>query len=466
MWPRRDKFPPGPYGGLKGWSFGPLNENPLEFFSGLARDYGDVAGIRVVNFRSIFINHPSAIEEVLVGHPRRYVKGRVLRANRHVFGEGLLTSEGDFWLRQRRLVQPAFHRPRIAAYAETMVQYTQRMLETWRAGEQRDVHREMTRLTLQIVAKTLFNANVAGDAQDVGKSLEQLLELGADFRRTLLVPHWVPTPANLRIKREIAFIESILYRIINERRASGRDTGDLLSMLLHAQDEDGSRMNDKQLRDETVTLFLAGHETTASSLSWTWWLLAQNPHAEAKLHAELDEVLSGRAPSLEDLPRLPYTGNVITESLRLYPTAWGLARIAVENHELAGYPVKKGMGVAMAQWVVHRDPRWYDAPEEFRPERWEGDFAKRIPRFAYFPFGGGPRQCIGNSFALMEATLILATVAQKYRLHLAANHPVVPLASITLRPRYGVRVILESRQRRTMEHFPKASQTTQAMSAD
>ena len=466
MWPRRDKFPPGPYGGLKGWSFGPLNENPLEFFCGLARDYGDVAGIRVVNFRSIFINHPSAIEEVLVGHPRRYVKGRVLRANRHVFGEGLLTSEGDFWLRQRRLVQPAFHRPRIAAYAETMVQYTQRMLETWRPGEERDVHQEMMRLTLQIVAKTLFNANVAGDAQDVGKSLEQLLELGADFRRTLLVPHWVPTPANLRIKREIAFIESILYRIINERRASGRDTGDLLSMLLHAQDEDGSRMNDKQLRDETVTLFLAGHETTASLLSWTWWLLAQNPHVEAKLHAELDEVLSGRAPSLEDLPRLPYTGNVITESLRLYPTAWGLARIAVANHELAGYPVKKGMGVAMAQWVVHRDPRWYDAPEQFRPERWEGDFVKRIPRFAYFPFGGGPRQCIGNSFALMEATLILATVAQKYRLHLVPNHPVVPLASITLRPRYGVRVILESRQRRTMEHFPKASETTQAMSAD
>ena len=464
MWLRRDKFPPGPYGGLKGWSFGPLKENPLEFFSGLARDYGDVAGIRLVNFRSIFINHPSAIEEVLVGHPRRYIKGRVLRANRHVFGEGLLTSEGDFWLRQRRLVQPAFHRARIAAYAETMVEYTERMLETWRAGEQRDVHQEMTRLTLQIVAKTLFNANVGGDAQDVGKSLELLLELGADFRRTLFVPHWVPTFTNLRIKREIAFIESILSRIIIERRASGRDTGDLLSMLLEAQDEDGSRMNDKQLRDETITLFLAGHETTASSLSWTWWLLAQNPSAEAKLHAELDEVLGVGAPSLENLPRLPYAGNVITESLRLYPSAWGLARIAVEDHELAGYPVKKGMGVAMAQWVVHRDPRWYDQPEEFHPERWEGDFAKRIPRFAYFPFGGGPRQCIGNSFALMEATLILATVAQKYRLRLVPNHPVVPLASITLRPRYGVRVVLESRQ--PMARFPKASETTQAMSAD
>ncbi len=447
MWFRRDKFPPGPYTGLKGWSFRALDQSPLEMFTELAR-YGDIVGIRVVNFRNIFVNHPDLIEEVLVGHPRRYFKGRVLRANRHVFGEGLLTSEGDFWLRQRRLVQPAFHRARIAAYAETMVEYAQRVMESWRAGEERDVHQEMMRLTLQIVAKTLFNADVKRDASDVGKSLELLLELGADFRRTLFVPHWVPTLTNLRIKREIAFIENILYRIINERRASGRDTGDLLSMLLHVQDEDGSRMTDKQLRDETITLFLAGHETTASSLSWAWWLLAQNPAAEAKLHGELDEVLCGRAPSIDDLARLPYTANVITESMRLYPPAWGLARIAVEDHELGGYPVKKGMGVAMAQWVVHRDTRWYDKPEEFRPERWEGDFAKRIPRFAYFPFGGGPRQCIGNSFALMEATLILATIAQRYRLRLVPYHPVVPLASITLRPRYGVRVVLESRQPR------------------
>ena len=466
MWPRRDKFPPGPYGGLKGWSFRALNESPLEMFSELAR-HGDIVGIRVVNFRNIFVNHPDLIEEVLIGHPRRYVKGRVLRANRHVFGEGLLTSEGDFWLRQRRLVQPAFHRAQIAAYAETMVQYTQRMLEGWRGGEQRDVHQEMTRLTLEIVVKTLFDADVTRDAQEVGKSLELLLELGANFRRTLFVPHWMPTPTNLRIKREIAFIESILYRIIGERRASGRETGDLLSMLLHVQDEDGSRMTDKQLRDETITLFLAGHETTASSLSWTWWLLGRNPAVEAKLHAELDEVLGGRAPTLEDLPRLPYTGNVITESLRLYPPAWGLARVAVENHELAGYPVKKGMGVTMAQWVVHRDTRWFDAPEEFRPERWEGDFIKRIPRFAYFPFGGGPRQCIGNSFALMETTLILATVAQKYRLRLVPDHPVVPLASITLRPRYGVRVMLELRPGSAAKRLPQAIRpATEAMTAD
>src|SRR5437879_848890 len=495
MWRAPSKFPAGPSEGLRRWSFGPLNENPLDYFTRLAREYGDIAGIRVVNFRTIFVNHPDTIEEVLVANARKYIKGRVLRANRHVFGEGLLTSEGDFWLRQRRLAQPAFHRAQIASYAATMVEYAQRLLENWQNGEERDAHQEMMRLTLQIVAKTLFDADVARDTQDVGKSLELLLELGANFRRTLFVPHWVPTPTNLRIKREIAFIESILYRIIRERRASGRDAGDLLSMLLHAQDEDGTRMTDTQLRDETITLFLAGHETTASSLSWTWWLLAQNPAAEAKLHAELDEVLVGRAPSIDDLARLPYTANVITESMRLYPPAWGpsidalarlpysanvitesmrlyppawgLARVAIEDHELGGYPVRKGMGVAMAQWVVQRDTRWYDKPEEFRPERWEGDFAKRIPRFAYFPFGGGPRQCIGNSFALMEARLILATIAQKYRLHLVPDHPVVPLASITLRPRYGVRVVLESRQPRVIRNLSQTSQTTaQTLSAD
>ncbi len=418
----RKKFPAGPSEGLKRWSLGPLNNNPLEYFTKIAREFGDIAGLRILNFKTIFINHPDLIEEVLVTNARKYSKGRVLRANRHVFGEGLLTSEGDFWLRQRRLAQPAFHRARIASYAATMVDYTQRLVSGWRDGEERD-------------------------AQGVGKSLELLLEIGANFRRTIFVPHWLPTPANLRVKREVAQIEKILYRIIAERRASGRDAGDLLSMLLAAQDDDGSKMTDKQLRDETITLFLAGHETTASTLSWTWWLLAQNPAVEKKLHAELDTVLRDRAPSLDDLPKLVYTGHVITESLRLYPAAWGLARLAVEDHEIAGYPVTKGMGVAMAQWVVHRDPRWYDAPEEFRPERWENDLMKRLPRFAYFPFGGGARQCIGNAFALMEAALILATIAQKFRLRLVANHPVVPLASITLRPRHGVRVTLEARRK-------------------
>jgi cytochrome P450 len=440
------KFPPGPSTGLKRWSLGPLNNgDPLKYFTGLMREYGDIVSLRVLNFRILLLNHPDHIEDVLVNHPRKFVKGRVLQANKRVFGRGLLTSEGDFWLRQRRLAQPAFHRARIASYASTMVEYTERLLHDWQNGEERDIHKEMMRLTLQIVGKTLFDADVERDAQEVGKSLELLLELGANFRRTIFIPHWLPTPTNLRQERAIRQIEKVLYRIIAEKRASGRDSGDLLSMLLAAQDDDGSRMTDQQLRDEAITLFLAGHETTANTLSWTWWLLAQNPAVEAKLHAELRTVLAGRDPSLDDLPKLVYTNHIITESMRLYPPAWGTARTAIEDHEIAGYAVPKGSGVSFAQWTVHRDARWYDAPEEFRPERWEGDLLKRNPKFAYFPFGGGPRQCIGNSFALMETALTLATIAQQYRFRLVEGHPVVPLASITLRPRYGIRVVMESR---------------------
>ena len=420
--------------------------DPLVYFDGIARKYGDIAGMRVLNVRIFLLSHPDYIENVLVTHPRKFIKGRVLKANKRVFGEGLLTSESDFWLRQRRLAQPAFHKARIAGYAATMVEYTERLLREWRDGEERDIHAEMMRLTLHIVGKTLFDADVTRDADDVGRSMEQLLEIGANFRRTLLVPQWLPTPTNLRLEFAIRKIEKILYRIIAERRASGRDAGDLLSMLLAAQDEDGSRMTDRQLRDEAITLFLAGHETTANALSWTWWLLAQHPAVEARLHEELRGVLGQRSPALEDLPNLAYTNNVLTESMRLYPPAWGVARTAIEEHEIAGYRIPVGSGISFAQWTVHRDARWYDAPEEFRPERWEGDLLKRLPRFAYFPFGGGPRQCIGNTFALMEAALTLATVAQRYRFRLVPGHPVVPLASITLRPRHGIRVVLEERK--------------------
>ncbi|MGC2391439.1 MAG: cytochrome P450, partial [Candidatus Acidiferrum sp.] len=421
------RFPPGPSTGLKRWSLGPLNNgDPLRYFTEIVREYGDFVGLHILNFRILLINHPDQIEDVLVNHPRKFVKGRVLQANKRVFGKGLLTSEGEFWLRQRRLVQPAFHRARIAGYASTMVEYAERLVCEWQDGEERDIHKEMMRLTLQIVGKTLFDADVEGDAQDVGKSLELLLKLGANFRRTIFIPQWLPTPTNLRLERAIRQIEKVLYRIIAEKRSSGRDAGDLLSMLLAAQDEDGSHMNDRQLRDEAITLFLAGHETTANALSWTWWLLAQNHAAEAKLHAELNAVLDGRAPSLDDLPKLIYTNHIITESMRLYPPAWGTARTANEEHEIAGYSVPKGSGVSVAQWTVHRDPRWYDAPEEFRPERWEGDLLKRLPRFAYCPFGGGPRQCIGNTFALMETALVLATIAQRYRFRLVEGHPVVP----------------------------------------
>jgi cytochrome P450 len=440
------KFPPGPPPNLIRSLFGAMQQNPLDYFTAMAQKYGDVSGMRIGKFRSLFINHPDLIEDVLVDNSRLYYKGRILRANKYLFGEGLLTSEGDFWLRQRRLAQPAFHRARVNAYAATMAEYAAQLIATWRNGEERDIHEEMMQLALRIVSKTLFDADVTRDAKEIGETLDVLLQIAANFGRTILVPLWVPSPRNIRAKLGIKRLEKVIYRIIAERRANGGDTGDLLSILLHAQDEDGTHMNDRQLRDETITLFLAGHETTANTLAWTWWLLAQNPAVEKKFHEELDGALGGRVPEVDDLPKLAFLNNVLTESLRLYPTAWGMARLAAEEHEIAGYPVRPGYGVAFAQWVIHRDPRWFDAPLEFRPERWDNGLAKQLPRFAYFPFGGGPRQCIGNTFALMEASVVLATIGQKFRFQLVPNHKVTPLASITLRPKNGIQVRLETRK--------------------
>ena len=439
-------FPPGPPPNLIRSLFGAMQQNPLDYFTAMAQKYGDVSGMRIGKFRSLFINHPDLIEDVLVNNARKYHKGRILRANKYLFGEGLLTSEGDFWLRQRRLAQPAFHRARVNAYAATMAEYTEQLIATWRNGEERDIHEEMMQLALRIVSKTLFDADVTRDAKEVGETLDVLLDIAANFGRTILVPLWVPSPRNIRAKLGIKRLEKVIYRIIADRRASGRDAGDLLSILLQAQDEDGMHMNDRQLRDETITLFLAGHETTANTLAWTWWLLAQNPAVEKKFHDELDDVLGGRAPEVDDLPKLAYLSNVLTESLRLYPTAWGMARLAAEEHEIAGYPVRRGYGVAFAQWVIHRDARWFDDPLEFRPERWENGLARQLPRFAYFPFGGGPRQCIGNTFALMEASVVLATIGRKFRFVLAPGHKVTPLASITLRPKTGIQVTLAARK--------------------
>jgi cytochrome P450 len=426
-------------------SFKIYSRDPLAFMPTLQRDYGDIVTMRYYNFRVYFVSHPDYIEQVLVTDNRKFIKGRILRKNRQLFGNGLLTSEGDFWLRQRRLAQPAFHRGRVASYAETMVKFASRMASEWHDGEELDIHAEMMRLTLSIVAKTLFDADVDREAKRVGHALEAIMQLNSDFRKLILTPTWLPTPRKVRATFATAKLNRIIYRFIDERRTTGTDNGDLLSMLLAARDDDGSRMTNRQLRDEAITIFLAGHETTANALSWTWMLLAQNPRVEAKLHEELDRVLDGRAPTVDDLPNLRYTGQIITESLRLYPPAWGMARVAIEDTEIAGYQIPKGCGVSLAQWVVHRDPRWFEAPLEFRPERWEGDLLKRIPRFAYFPFGGGPRQCIGNNFAVMEATLLLATLAQQFRISLVPGREIIPAASITLRPKTGIWGKIEKR---------------------
>jgi cytochrome P450 len=441
------RYPPGPEQGFFDGLRSSLRHDPLTFMRDASREYGDVVCLRFLHYRTYLLFHPDHIEDVIVNHARKFIKGRVLRANRHLFGNGLLTSEGEFWLRQRRMMQPAFHRNRIANYAETMTDCAARLAQSWSDGQQLDLHDAMMRLTLQIVGKTLFHADVEREAPRVGENLQILMEHTFDFRRLLITPHWLPTRRNRQAHRAIRELTEIIDRIIEQRRVANADAGDLLSLLIHAQDEDGSRMTTQQLRAEALTLFLAGHETTASTLSWAWWLLAQHPRAEQKLHAELDTVLDGRTPALEDLATLTYTNHIISESLRLYPPAWAMARLATEDHAIAGYPVPKGTGIVAVTWVVHRDPRWYEKPGEFIPERWESDLLKSVPRFAYFPFGYGPRQCIGNSFALMEAALVLATIAQRFRFTLMPGREVTPLASLTLRPRHGLHVEAHSRIR-------------------
>jgi cytochrome P450 len=440
------KRAPGPPGRFLSGNLPEFRRDLLAFFTRCARDYGDVAAFRLGPRPCLLLSHPDAIEDVLVTNARNFTKHFALRMNRLLLANGLLTSEGDFWLRQRRLIQPAFQRDRIATYAPVMVAYTERLLAKWKDGETLDLHTEMMRLTLEIVAKALFDADVANEARDVGVALEVALN---SFVRRLFrafpLPHWVPTPANIRLKRAVRRLDEIVYSMIRDRRSRGDERDDLLSRLLRAQDEDGSRMTDKQLRDEMMTLFLAGHETTAIALSWMWYLLSQHPEAEARLLAELRTVLGDRSPTVADLPRLRYAEGVVTESMRLYPPAYAIGRENIADCEIGGYPVPAGTTLLMSQWVVHRDARWFPEPLAFRPERWEGDLARRIPKYAYFPFGGGPRLCVGNNFALMEAVLILATIAQRFHFDLVPGHPVATAPSMTLRPRYGMRMVLRKR---------------------
>jgi cytochrome P450 len=385
---------------------------------------------------------------VLASGSKNFIKAASLRSPffHRLVGNGLVTSEGDFWRRQRRLAQPAFHRDRVEAYAETMVGFTEGALARWGDRQTLDAHEEMMLLTQRVVAQTLFSADVSGDSREIGEALSNIVRPFAS-QATLkwILDNRLPTPAHLRFNRDVRRIDSFVYRLIGERRASGEDTGDLLSMLMRAQDEDGGGMTDKQLRDELMTIFLAGHETTALALTWAWYLLARNPEAEERLAAELSEVLGGRAPRAEDLPRLRYAEWVVKESMRLYPPAWGVGRESVRECEVGGYRVSARVQVFAFPWVVQRDPRWFADPHAFRPERWGDESISRLPRYAYFPFGGGPRRCIGEGFAMMEAVLVLATIAQRFRLRLASEDPVELVPAMSLRPKGGVPMQSEKR---------------------
>ena len=426
-----------------------MGRDRIAFLAALAEQYGDIARVSLGPETIYLFNHPDLVRDVLVTNHRNFHKGRGLERAKMLLGEGLLTSEGEFHLRQRRLAQPAFHRQRIAAYGATMASYAARRRDQWRAGQVIDAHQEMMALTLAIVGKTLFDADVEHEAREIGEALTTTFE---SFNFGFYLPFGellqrLPLPATLRFRKARARLDATIYRLIGERRQSGVDHGDLLSMLLLAQDTegDGGRMTDLQLRDEAMTIFLAGHETTANALTWTWYLLSRHPEVEARFHAEVDAALGGRMPTVDDMPRLPYTRMVLTESMRLYPPAWIVGRRALGPFEARGYAIPARSLVLLCQYLVHRDARWFPDPTRFDPDRWTPERQAERPRFSYFPFGGGPRVCIGEQFAWMEGVLLLATIAQRWRLRLVPDQPIALQPIITLRPKDGMKMVVGNR---------------------
>lgn len=424
----------------------------LRFVVEMREAYGAIARYKLLSYDVYQLNDPDYIQEVLVGQAEKFRKGDLDKAILSIsMGNGLVVNDGDSHRYQRKLMQPAFHTRRIENYAQIMSDYTGDMLRDWERQTTLNIHRAMTDLTLRIVSKTLYDADVAQKSDGVGEAVEAINHIGGQqFRMGFVPPMWLPLPQIQQVKAAVRTVDNLLLPIIAARRSTNEDRGDLLSMLMLAQDEDGRGMSDRQIRDEVVTLFLAGHETTSNALTWTWVLLSQNPDVEAKLHAELDSVLQGRAPTLADLKALPYTERVIKESMRVYPPVWSLnARQALEDVTIDGYRIPKGGKIFILPYVIHRDPRYYADPERFMPERWTETFEKGLPRYAYLPFGGGARVCIGNSFAMMEARLLLAMIAQRYRVRITA--PVALDPAVTLHPRDAVTARLEQRVPQAIE---------------
>ncbi len=435
------RFPPGPKRSLLTSIAYLPSRDPIAFFSNLARVYGDVAHVHMGGEHVFLISSPRLAKDILVTNQRSFAKGRGLERAKRLLGEGLLTSEGAQHLRQRRLMQPAFHKERSASYAHVMTDYAARISGSWRNGARVDAAQEMMRLTLGVVGKTLFDADVDAHAGDVGRALTDVLETFW----TVMLPlpdllEMLPIPALRRSRQARARLDALIYGMIAERRTQLTDRGDLLSMLLLARDEeaDGSGMSDRQVRDEAMTIFLAGHETTANALSWTWHLLSGAPEIEARLHAEIDSALDGRLPTIDDLPKLPYAEKVVTEAMRLYPPAWIFGRRALEPYAFDRYVAPVRSLFLISPYIMQRDARFFEEPERFWPDRWTASFKAALPPFAYVPFGGGVRRCIGESFAWMELVLVLSTIAQRWRLRTVPGHPVVPHPVVTLRMKHGL----------------------------
>ena len=428
--------PAGPRGRLVRGNLPEFAADRLGAYTRWARDHGDVVPLRFGPLPGLLVTGPDAIRDVVVTHNHAFVRPLVLRQMQLTFGEGMLVASGAQWLRHRRIGQPAFHRPRIAAYGERMVGETERLLRSWSPGDRIDLRGAMAQLTLNIVARTLFDADVERDLPVLDDALTTAQrEFNAHMNSPLPLPDRVPTPGNLRLRRATRRLDNVIARLLDETRHADPDADHLMALLTRARSDDGDRLTAQELRDEAVTFLFAGHETTALLLSWTFALLSRHPTVRDQVEAELDQVLGGRTPTAYDIGNLPVTGRVLTEALRLYPPAYAFARHATRPVEIGGVPTRKGTTVVVAQWVTHRDARWFDRPDDFRPDRWTGDLAARLPKFAYFPFGGGPHRCIGEHFAILEATLALATIARRYRLDLEPGVELVPEPLISLRPR-------------------------------
>jgi cytochrome P450 len=426
--------PPGPRRGFPLQRLLAFRRDPLRFLERMQHDHGDIVHFKLGPRRFYLVAHPEHARDVLVTNHRNFIKSLALQRSRALLGEGLLTSEGEHHLRQRRLAQPAFHRDRVAAMGDAMVRRASAF--RWRPGDTLDVGREMNRLTLGIAGETMFGTEVEAEAEEIGAALTDALGLFTRLSNPFApLLDRLPVPGTLRFRRARARLDATIYRMVEERRRSGEDRGDLLSMLLSARDEegDGGGMTDLQLRDELLTLFLAGHETTANALAWAWHLLGTHPHAEAALHAEVDAL--GRAPTAADLPALGWTRGVLAEAMRLFPPAWAIGREPLADFELGGYRIGRRSVVMLSPWLVHHDPRWWPDPSAFRPERWAPEAEAAQTRFAYFPFSGGPRKCIGEGFAWTEGILVLATLAQRWRLAPVPGAEPRTEPLITLRPR-------------------------------
>jgi cytochrome P450 len=441
---RRTAFPPGPdVAGLS--ALRRFRRDPIGLLEEAAT-HGDVSYLRLPRFPVYLLNHPDLVRDVLVGSHRRFRKGPTMQAAKRMIGDGLLTSEGDVHRRQRRLIQPIFHHGRIAGYAREIVVLASEAADGWADGDRIDAHREMAGLTLAVVARTLFGTDLSNrESRAITDALSgTIAQFDRVFSPLLPITQRLPLPATRRFRAAHDTFDRLVYGLIDRRREEGATGSDLLSMLLRAQDA-GAGMTDTQVRDEVITLFLAGHETTSNALTWAWYLLSQNPAVRDAWQAELDTVLGDRPVSVEDLPDLPFTDGVLHEAIRLYPPSWAMGRTALEPHEAGGYRIPAGATAVVSPWLLHRDDRWFPEPAEFRPGRWP---AGPDPRHAYVPFGAGPRMCVGEPFAWMEAALLLVTIGQRWSLDLAAPDRVQLQPVVTLRPRNGMPMILRVGGRR------------------